>query len=152
MPKNGMPHTTPDLSTAEVPQPQFPIGTPEYAAYEAELKEELGKFARGEEPYPYEPEQDSEHPPPRITAAMVEALRLPGKRRRTAMDEEDWEKQGHDAALDAMLRLLADEPPYPTYTTPEDEWRDEHTVKGEPFRLHLPSYDEGFAQGREVES
>lgn len=33
--------------------PQFPPGTPEYDAYDAELREELAKFAAGEEPYPY---------------------------------------------------------------------------------------------------
>jgi hypothetical protein len=35
------------------PQPRFPEGTPEYAAYRQELQVELDKFARGEEPYPY---------------------------------------------------------------------------------------------------
>jgi hypothetical protein len=34
--------------------PRFPEGTPEYEAYRAELRTELGKFARGEDPYPYE--------------------------------------------------------------------------------------------------
>ena len=32
-------------------EPPFPKGTPEYAAYEAELKVELAKFAKGEAPY-----------------------------------------------------------------------------------------------------
>jgi hypothetical protein len=31
--------------------PRYPKGTPEYAAYEAELKEELRKWAAGEPPY-----------------------------------------------------------------------------------------------------
>lgn len=34
-------------------EPCFPKGTPEYAAYEAELKTELGKWAAGETPYGY---------------------------------------------------------------------------------------------------
>lgn len=33
--------------------PRYPAGSPEYAAYAAELKQELRKFATGEEPYPY---------------------------------------------------------------------------------------------------
>ena len=39
---------------ASVSAPTFPEGTPEHAAYAAELREELSKFARGETPYPYE--------------------------------------------------------------------------------------------------
>ncbi|QDY06120.1 hypothetical protein FJK98_02220 [Micromonospora sp. HM134] len=35
------------------PEVRFPAGTPERAAYAAELTEELGKFARGEAPYEY---------------------------------------------------------------------------------------------------
>lgn len=31
--------------------PKFPPGTPEYEAYTAELREELGKFANHEAPY-----------------------------------------------------------------------------------------------------
>lgn len=31
--------------------PKFPPGTPEYEAYEAELREELDKFVRRESPY-----------------------------------------------------------------------------------------------------
>lgn len=38
-------------------KPKFPKGTPEYAAYEAALKEELGKFSRGEAPYEYPTEE-----------------------------------------------------------------------------------------------
>lgn len=37
-----------------VGEPPFPEGTPEYAAYRAELKTELDKFARGEVPYEYD--------------------------------------------------------------------------------------------------
>lgn len=33
--------------------PQYPPGTPEYEKYAEDLRVELGKFARGEEPYPY---------------------------------------------------------------------------------------------------
>ncbi len=51
----GSPEQAQDLQVAMGLQPRFPEGTPEYAAYRAELTEELGKFARGEEPYPYEP-------------------------------------------------------------------------------------------------
>ncbi|HEU4423686.1 MAG TPA: hypothetical protein VFR67_14240 [Pilimelia sp.] len=35
-------------------EPQFPIGTPEYDAYAAELRGELRKWANGEPPYPYQ--------------------------------------------------------------------------------------------------
>lgn len=38
----------------EKPAVKYPKGTPEYDAYKAELTVELGKFARGEDPYPYE--------------------------------------------------------------------------------------------------
>lgn len=37
----------------ELIEPKYPKSTPEYAAYERELKTELDKFAKGEEPYPY---------------------------------------------------------------------------------------------------
>jgi hypothetical protein len=37
----------------EMPEPQFPPGTPEYEAYAAALREELRKFAAGEAPYEY---------------------------------------------------------------------------------------------------
>ncbi len=40
-----------------VTAPRFPEGTPEYDAYEKELRGELAKFAAGEEPYPYRPEE-----------------------------------------------------------------------------------------------
>lgn len=43
-----------DLPASVIPAPQFPPGTPEYAAYRADLARELGKFQRGEDPYPYE--------------------------------------------------------------------------------------------------
>jgi hypothetical protein len=32
-------------------EPKFPAGTPEYEVYAAELRAELDKFARSEEPY-----------------------------------------------------------------------------------------------------
>jgi hypothetical protein len=35
------------------PAPRYPAGTPEYAAYAAELYEELDKWSRGEPPYEY---------------------------------------------------------------------------------------------------
>lgn len=38
-------------------EPIHPKGTPEYEAYATELHAELGKFARGEEPYPYRREE-----------------------------------------------------------------------------------------------
>jgi hypothetical protein len=34
-------------------EPIYPVGTPEYEAYAADLRTELAKFAKGEEPYPY---------------------------------------------------------------------------------------------------
>lgn len=37
----------------DIEQPRHPEGTPEYAAYRTELRTELDKFAKGEEPYPY---------------------------------------------------------------------------------------------------
>lgn len=45
---------------------RFPPGTPEYAAYMAELTEELAKFSRREAPYDQEPEVD----PARNTRAL----------------------------------------------------------------------------------
>jgi hypothetical protein len=33
--------------------PRYPAGTPEHTAYATELKQELRKFAAGEDPYPY---------------------------------------------------------------------------------------------------
>lgn len=58
----------------EDPSPKFPEGTPEYEAYRAELKTELSKFARGEEPYPY-PDTTPRNPdhgvPPRCTCVPV---------------------------------------------------------------------------------
>jgi hypothetical protein len=33
--------------------PRYPAGTPEHEAYATELKQELRKFAAGEQPYPY---------------------------------------------------------------------------------------------------
>lgn len=38
-------------------EPTYPQGTPEYDAYAAELRTELGKFARGEDPYQYRREE-----------------------------------------------------------------------------------------------
>jgi hypothetical protein len=46
-----------DSLPAPASGPRFPKGTPEYAAYERELQAELAKFAAGEEPYPYRPEE-----------------------------------------------------------------------------------------------
>lgn len=37
-------------------QPRFPVGTPEYDAYAAELVVELDKFVRGEGEYKAQPE------------------------------------------------------------------------------------------------
>jgi hypothetical protein len=41
-----------DLQEDPSLEPKYPEGTPEYDTYAAELREELGKFAKGEEPYP----------------------------------------------------------------------------------------------------
>jgi hypothetical protein len=38
-------------------KPIHPVGTPEYEAYAADLRTELAKFAKGEEPYPYRREE-----------------------------------------------------------------------------------------------
>lgn len=43
---HGLGHVTPTPL-----QPRFPAGTPEYAAYAAELRAELAKFANREAPY-----------------------------------------------------------------------------------------------------
>jgi hypothetical protein len=40
-----------DMLNRVVDGPLYPKGTPEYAAYEAELKTELAKFQAGEPPY-----------------------------------------------------------------------------------------------------
>lgn len=44
---------TPLGAEAVASGPRFPKGTPEYEAYRKELTAELGKFACGEDPYPY---------------------------------------------------------------------------------------------------
>lgn len=43
-------------------QPLYPTGTPEYAAYEAELKEELRKWVAGEPPYTRDVEDEPYNP------------------------------------------------------------------------------------------
>lgn len=45
---------TPTRAEGFTDPPRHPEGTPEYAAYAAELKAELAKFAAGEAPYAYE--------------------------------------------------------------------------------------------------
>lgn len=52
MPTEPEPVVDPEPTQVDLPTPRYPEGTPEYAAYAAELGTELGKFARGEEPYP----------------------------------------------------------------------------------------------------
>jgi len=49
------------------PEPRYPVGTPEYDAYVAELRTELDKFARGEDPYPYAPADRGPHREPNLT-------------------------------------------------------------------------------------
>lgn len=43
-------------------QPLYPEGTPEYAAYKAELTEELRKWVAGEPPYAREAEEEPYSP------------------------------------------------------------------------------------------
>ncbi len=83
---------------------RFPEGTPEYAAYRAELTEELGKFARGEEPYPYEPKTtaDLNVPPERAAeqAAFYEhAVAI-------ARGEQDSEPVDLDTATREFIEWL----------------------------------------------
>lgn len=58
--------------------PRFPEGTPEYEAYATELKTELGKFAKGEEPYPYETTSDPIEALRGLIAAYMLFTRPPG--------------------------------------------------------------------------
>lgn len=58
--------------------PRFPEGTPEYAAYAAQLGPELAKFAAGEPPYGHEQATDLPHEP------FVQCLRD------DPHDEHDW--------------------------------------------------------------
>lgn len=41
------------LKRERIEGPRYPAGTPEHAAYLAELRVELAKFSTGEDPYPY---------------------------------------------------------------------------------------------------
>ncbi len=63
---------------------------------------------------------------------------------------EEWVRNSMfgGPARTALERVLADykrliNPPEPVYTTPESEWLDDHTVKGDPIRFHKPSYELG---------
>lgn len=62
-------------------QPIHPEGTPEYEQYTQELKVELGKFARGEEPYPFPPRQPMTR---EESAAFARAARTRNKHNRMA--------------------------------------------------------------------
>lgn len=48
---NGAIHGLGHHVAPTTPQPEFPAGTPEYAAYAAQLRAELKKFANREAPY-----------------------------------------------------------------------------------------------------
>lgn len=51
--------------------PRFPKGTPEYEAYKAELKAELGKWSRREPPYERDPFDAAPASEPRFTGGVT---------------------------------------------------------------------------------
>ncbi len=57
-------------------QPKYPEGTPEYAARAAEMKTELGKFARGDAPYEYEKDPLMRHETVTVVMSATDATAL----------------------------------------------------------------------------
>lgn len=72
-------------------EPIYPAGTPEYEAYAAELHAELGKFARGEDPYPYRREEVAMPSVPNwITHAIVIQIQPAGFPGYRAVAVKSW--------------------------------------------------------------